>query len=72
MTSKAKIKVIKKNELENKQAPAPVQINTKKQAAREVVSTVSDWVTDFQLKRRDETKQAFEKFFLQHPQTSGV
>ncbi len=72
MTTKAKIKVIKKRELENIQVPVVVEKKSTQETAREMVSTVGNWVTDFQQKRREETKQAFEKLFSQHPQTSGV
>lgn len=71
MTQKGKIKVIKKSEV--KVAEAPIKIERKKnQAAREMVSTVSNWVNDFQNRRREETKQAIEKFFPNQPQTNGV
>lgn len=71
MTAKAKIKVIKKGEI--KVAEKPVVIEKKSnQAAREMVSTVSNWVNEFQHRRREETKQAIEKFFPSQPQTSGV
>jgi hypothetical protein len=71
MTAKAKIKVIKKGEI--KVAEKPVGIEKKSnQAAREMVSTVSNWVNEFQQRRREETKQAIEKFFPSQPQTSGV
>ncbi len=71
MTTKAKIKVIKKSEL--KIAEKPVIIEKKSsQAAREMVSTVSNWVNEFQQRRRDETKQAIEKFFTNQPQTTVV
>ena len=71
MTAKAKIKVIKKSEI--KIAERPVIVEQKpKQAAREMVSTVSTWVSEFQQRRRDETKQAIEKFFSNRPQTNGA
>ena len=71
MTTKAKIKVIKKSEM--KIAELPVQVEKKtNQAAREMVSTVTNWVSDFQQRRRVETKQAIEKFFSNQPQTNGV
>lgn len=71
MTAKAKIKVIKKSEV--KPAGKPVVIEKKSnQAAREMVSTVSNWVNEFQQRRRDETKQAIEKFFTNQPQTTVV
>jgi hypothetical protein len=46
-------------------------IKTKRAVAREMVSTVSNWVTDFQIRKRDETKLAIEKFLIQKPQTAG-
>ncbi len=72
MTAKAKIKVIKKSEIKTVAAPVKVEKATTQQAAREMVSTVSNWVNDFQQRRRTETKQAIEKFFSTKPQTSGV
>ena len=72
MTAKAKIKVIKKGEAKEV-VEAPVKIEIKKnQAAREMVSTVTNWVSDFQQRRRDETKQAIENFFTNQPQTNGA
>lgn len=74
MTSKGKIKVIKKNALTNQETSAKPAIVEKKsrQAAREMVSNVTNWVTEFQQRRREETKQAFEKFLAPRPQTNGV
>lgn len=72
MTSKAKIKIIKKSELKNIEAPKPIKRKNKQQAAREMVSTVSNWVNDFQHRRREETKQAFENLFSNKPQTNSV
>lgn len=72
MTVKAKIKVIKKKEIKAAETPKTVKKVTKQAAAREMVSTVSNWVSDFQSRKRVETKQAIEKFFSNQPQTSGV
>lgn len=72
MSTNAKIKVIKKGE-QLKAKENPVKENKSTQAAaREIVSTVTNWVTDFQQKRREETKQAFEKLFTQQTQPTGV
>lgn len=71
MTAKAKIKVIKKGELKAVETPVKVEEKTK-QAAREMVSTVTNWVSEFQQRRRNETKQAIEKFFSNQPQTNGA
>jgi hypothetical protein len=71
MTAKAKIKVIKKGEIKVVEKPVVVEKKSN-QAAREMVSTVSNWVNEFQQRRREETKQAIEKFFTPQPQTNGV
>jgi uncharacterized protein YutE (UPF0331/DUF86 family) len=63
MTAKAKIKVIKKGEQLKVQRITTVEKKSPQEAAREIVSTVSDWVSDFQQRRREETKQAFEQLF---------
>lgn len=74
MTAKGKIKVIKKGELTNNiQTEKPAVIEKKStQAAREMVSTVTNWVTEFQQRRREETKQAFEKLLAPNPQATGM
>lgn len=72
MTAKAKIKVIKKKELKNTEKPVKVEKASKQVVAREMVSTVSNWVSDFQNRKREETKKAIEKFFSNQPQASGV
>jgi hypothetical protein len=72
MSTNAKIKVIKKGEKTKVQENVVAEKKTTQEAAREIVSTVSNWVNDFQQRRRDDTKQAFEKLFSQHTQPSGV
>jgi len=71
MTAKAKIKVIKKGEIRTAEAPIKEEKKTN-QAAREMVSTVTNWVNELQQRRRVETKQAIEKFFTTQPQANGV
>lgn len=68
MDNKSKIKVVKKSDVAelNKKAKKKATVS-KREAAREMVSTVTNWVNDFQTKRRDETKLAFEQLFSQHP-----
>jgi hypothetical protein len=60
MTDKPKIKVIKKNTVSAPQQPEVAEPKSKRQAAREAVSTVKNWVSDFQARKRDETKAAIE------------
>jgi hypothetical protein len=72
MTGKTKVKVIKKGEVKSVEEPIIVEKTFAKAAAREMVSTVSTWVNDFQQRRRDETKQALEKFFSPSPKASEL
>jgi len=71
MDTKGKIKVIKKGTQKSVEPKVAVEKNSTQKAAREIVSNVTNWVTDFQQRRRDETKQAIEKF-LTLPQPSRV
>lgn len=67
MVNKPQIKVIKREErsrLEVKKSP--VKSNAKKQAKEEkrnVVATVSNWVTEFQQRRREDARQAIKTLF---------
>lgn len=63
MSSNAKIKVIKKGTRTATAGNIKAEKTTTQQAAREMVSTVTNWVSEFQQRRRDETKQAIEKLF---------
>lgn len=74
MSAKAKVRVIKKSELKTTELiESTDSINKKpKKAAREMVATVSNWVSDFQHRRREETKQAIEKFFSTQPKPSEL
>ncbi len=66
MTTKAPIKVIKRNERNQQEQPAEKAASAKKstqESARDVVATVTGWVSEFQQKRRVETKQAFNALF---------
>lgn len=70
MTAKPKIKVIKKNEVKTAENTVVTEKASKQATAREIVSTVSDWVTDFQQRKRIETRQAFESLFSTQPKIS--
>jgi hypothetical protein len=66
---KRNIKVIKKDaqnaEVKAVAAATVTVRSNSKQKAREMVSTVANWVTDFQQRKRVETKTAIENFFPQ-------
>ena len=74
MINKAKIKVIKKNELKATEKPSSDKVEKKanRVVAREMVSTVTNWVTEFQRNKREETKQAFEQLFAAQAQVREV
>ena len=61
-----KVRVIKKGEI--KTAPAKPVAKSKRASAREMVSNVTNWVSDFQTRKGVETKIAIEKFFNTAPQ----
>ena len=65
-----KVKVIKKGEAKPALEPAPAKQVSKKAAAREMVSTVSNWVSDFKQRKQEETKLSLESFFTPNPATS--
>ena len=71
MSAKAKVKVIKKSELKVVEAIENIDKKPKK-AAREMMATVSNWVSDFQKNRREETKLAIENFFSTQPKPSEL
>lgn len=73
MTKKAPIKIIKRNERSRVEESAEEKVTSKKSAqesAREMVSTVSNWVNEFQQKRRAETSKAIKTLFPEPPQPS--
>jgi hypothetical protein len=72
MTRKTPIKIIKRDERNrsenNKQVKPPKE--SAQEAARDMVATVTNWVNEFQQKRRVETKQAIRTLFNEQPQPS--
>jgi hypothetical protein len=60
MNTKPKVKVIKKDDIK---APVKAKVKSRRAVAREMVSTVTNWVSDIQSRKRDETRVAIEKFF---------
>lgn len=72
MTSKLKIKVIKKGESKPEAKPVTNENRTKRQAAREMVANVSGWVSDLQTRKREETRLAIEQLFKANPQPSEM
>ena len=74
MDTKPNIKIIKRSE-RNQRAKAGKSSQTipkkPQDAARDMVNTVSEWVSEFQRKRRAETSEALKSFLLEtSPQSS--
>lgn len=66
MQKRIPIKVIKRDERNRQAQPAPevaAERTSAKEAARDMVATVSQWVSEFQQKRRSETAQAIKTLF---------
>ena len=74
MQKKTPIKVIKRDERNRQRQPAATEVAERKspqEAARDMVANVSQWVNEFQQKRRSETAQAIKTLFADPtPQTS--
>lgn len=68
MDGKLKVKVIKKGTLKAETQPAKADARRKRDAARDMVANVTNWVSDFQSRKKEETLLAFEKLFVQQPQ----
>lgn len=65
-----KVKIVKKDSVKVEKVK-PVEAKSTRQAAREMVSTMSEWVTEFKSRKGEETKAAIERFMPSQPQTSG-
>jgi hypothetical protein len=65
MTEKLKIKVIKKGTAVKNASVVKAKPVSKREAAREMVSNVTNWVSDFQNRKRQGTKLAIENLFGQ-------
>lgn len=69
MNTKPKVKVIKKDDIKT---PIKAKVTSRRAAAREMVSTVTNWVSDIQARKRDETRIAIEKFFSTKTQPNEI
>lgn len=73
MNKKTPIKIIKRNERNKQEKPVETPKSTRESAqetARDMVATVSNWVNEFQQKRRAETSQALKTLFPETPRAS--
>ena len=64
MAQKTPIRVIKRDERNRKESvAAEPQRKSAQETARDMVSTVTNWVQEFQQKRRTETTRAIQSLF---------
>lgn len=66
MTNKGKIRIIKKVEA-RAALPKVKPVKSSRKAAREMVSTVSEWVSELKVRKSEETKAAFDLLFGTNP-----
>lgn len=71
MNEKLKVKVIKKGMKVNTEQTPVQKDRTRREAAREMVSNVSNWVNDLQARKGTEAKLAFESLFKPLPSPSN-
>lgn len=68
MSDKPKIKIIKRTEAAVPRKRGKTRVKSTRQAARELASTVTDWVTDVKQRKSNETRAAFDLLFSgRHP-----
>jgi hypothetical protein len=70
MNTKLKVKVIKKGEVRAEAKPKFQEAKRKRAAARDMVANVTGWVSEFQTRKRAETKLAIEQLFGAQPRPS--
>ena len=66
MSEKKPIRIIKKDERNRKEKPV-AKGTTAAQTARDMVQTVTNWVTELQQKRRVETTNAIKSMLPKNP-----
>jgi hypothetical protein len=64
MSEKAKVRVVKKADARSvKKARKVVKPVSSREAAREMVSTVTEWISEVKERKSDETRAALELLF---------
>lgn len=63
MIDKKKIKIVKRGEAVTGRSVKKKKPATPRMAAREMVSTVTEWVSDLKQRKGEETKAAFDLLF---------
>ena len=69
MIDKGKIKIIKKFEV-RKVMPKVKAVKSSRTVAREMVSTVTEWVSELKVRKSVETKAALDMLFGANPRPS--
>ncbi len=70
MINKSKIKIVKRTEAVAAKSVIKKRTASPRAAAREMVSTVTDWVSDLKQRKGQETKAAFELLFAANQRPS--
>ncbi|HEY0406125.1 MAG TPA: hypothetical protein VGC89_10380 [Pyrinomonadaceae bacterium] len=75
MSKNTPIKVIKRDERnrqEKEEASAKIPRPSAQETVRDMASTVANWVSEFQQKRRTETTRAIKNLFPEPPRPNEV
>jgi hypothetical protein len=70
MKEMSKVKVIKRQDVHKLSAKVVNEDRSKREGAREMVTNVTNWVTDLQVRKSSEAKLAFEQLFSGTPSPS--
>lgn len=66
MSGKRTIRIVKKQQRQQDESD-PNKVNRPREAAREMVQNVTNWVNEFQTKRRSETTDALKLLLSKSP-----
>lgn len=70
MINKTKIKIVKRTDAVAASSVKKRKVANPRIAAREMVSTVTDWVSDLKQRKGQETKAAFDMLFASNRRAS--
>lgn len=70
MINKSKIRIVKRTDAVAAKSVQKEKVASPRTAAREMVSTVTDWVSDLKHRKGQETKAAIEMLFGSNPRAN--
>jgi len=71
MNKTSKVKLVKRDSVAKRAVGKRLKAPSHRAAAREIVSTVTEWVADLKQRKSEETKAAFDLLFSSQPRPTG-